>query len=129
MNHYIDKAALVAEIEKLKYSANTEADIASTGECFNEDIANVKYQQCEHILGIIDTLEVKEVGKEKDTKNMIIIERTWREPDPRGGSKLHKEERKCFFGDDKDGIDEFINAKAYVPGYEWTDVEYKYIKV
>ena len=61
MTQYIDKDALVAEIEKLMYGFNLEADIASTGECFNEELADAKYQLCKLILSFIDTLEVKEV--------------------------------------------------------------------
>lgn len=66
MVHLIDKDQIVSEIEKLMYAANTEADIASTGECFNEDIANAKYKLCEHILGVIGTFEVKEVDLKKE---------------------------------------------------------------
>ena len=62
MAHLIDKDALVAKIEKLMYAANLEADIASTGECFNEDIADAKYQLCKYILSFLYTLEVIEIG-------------------------------------------------------------------
>lgn len=60
MAHLIYKDALVAEIEKLMYFANLEADIASTGECFDEKVAEAKYQLCKRIISIINTLEVKE---------------------------------------------------------------------
>jgi len=60
---------------------------------------------------------------------MIIIERTWKEPNPCGGGKLSKVERKVFDNNDKEGINNFINAKSYVDGYEWTNVEYKYTKL
>ena len=60
---------------------------------------------------------------------MIVIERTWREPNPRGGTKLYNVARKCFSDDDIEGVEKFINEKAKVSGYEWTDVEYKYIKL
>ena len=60
---------------------------------------------------------------------MIVIERTWKESNPRGGGKLNKVERKCFDDDDLNGINEFINETSEVSGYEWTDVEYKYIKL
>lgn len=60
---------------------------------------------------------------------MIIIERTWKEPDPRGGGKLNKVSRKCFDDDDLNGINEFINETSEVSGYEWTNVEYKYTKL
>jgi len=66
MAHLIDKDALVAEVERLMYGANLEADIASTGDCFDENIAKAKYQLCKYILGFIDTLEVKEVDLEKE---------------------------------------------------------------
>lgn len=60
---------------------------------------------------------------------MIIIERTWREPNPSGGCLLNKVERKVFDNDDKEGINKFINAKSCVSGYEWSNVEYKYTKL
>lgn len=62
----INKSALVAEIEKFMYEANQEADIASTGECFDEKVADAKYQLCKQIIGSIDSLEVKEVDLEKE---------------------------------------------------------------
>ena len=61
---------------------------------------------------------------------MIVIERTWKEPNPSGGGKLNKVARKCFADDDLDGINQFINETTeVVPGYEWTNVEYKYTKL
>ena len=60
---------------------------------------------------------------------MIIIERRWNEPNPRGGGKLSKVERKCFADDNLDGVNEFINENTKVSGYEWTNIEYKYIKL
>ena len=65
MEQYISKSAILAKIKKLMYDANTQADIASTGEFFNEDIANAKYQLCKYILDFIETLTVKEVDIEK----------------------------------------------------------------
>ena len=49
---------------------------------------------------------------------MIVRERTWKEPNPRGGGKLNKVERKCFDDDDLNGINEFINETSEVSGYE-----------
>lgn len=69
MEQYIPKAALVVEIKKLMYAANIEADIASTGECFNENIANTKYQLCKYFLGVINTLEVKEVDLNEEIES------------------------------------------------------------
>ena len=60
---------------------------------------------------------------------MIVIERTWKEPNPRGGGKLNKVERKCFADNDLDCVNKFINETTMVSGYEWTDVEYKYTKL
>lgn len=62
----IDKDDLIAKIDKFMYGANLEADIASTGECFNEEVANAKYKLCKQIKEEIDTLEVKEVDLEKE---------------------------------------------------------------
>ena len=60
---------------------------------------------------------------------MIVIERMWKEPIPRGGCKINKVARKCFADDDLDGVNKFINETTKVLGYEWTNVEYKYIKL
>ena len=60
---------------------------------------------------------------------MIVIERTWNEPNPAGGGWLNKVARECFADDDLDGINEFINETTKVSGYKWTDVKYKYTKV
>lgn len=61
---------------------------------------------------------------------MIIIERHWDEKKPTGGcGYIHKVKRECFSEDDKVLIDIFINAKSYTPGYDWYNVEYKYIKL
>ena len=72
MKKYIDKSALVAEIEKFMYEANQEADIASTGECFDEKVADAKYQLCKQIRDSIDSLEVKEVDLEKEIKRFTM---------------------------------------------------------
>lgn len=74
MAHLIDKDALVAEIEKLMYFANLEADIASTGECFDEKVADAKYQLCKRIINILNTLEVKEVDLEKEIQAFALLE-------------------------------------------------------
>ena len=60
---------------------------------------------------------------------MIIIERTWKEPDPRGGCVLlNKTERKCFDDNDVNGVEEFINEEHEYED-EWVDVKYKYTKL
>ena len=58
---------------------------------------------------------------------MIVIERKYDEPNPRGGRKLHKISRKCFKDDDIKGVEKFINENSTV--YEWSNVEYRYIKL
>ena len=60
---------------------------------------------------------------------MIVIERTYEEPNPRGGGRLCKTDRKCFTDEDIEGVNEFINKQSPIPGYEWTNVSYKYIKL
>ena len=60
---------------------------------------------------------------------MIVIERKYDEPDPRGGKKIHKVSRKCFSDEDIKGIEKFINESSSLPGYEWSNIEYKYIKL
>jgi hypothetical protein len=62
----IDKDAVLAIIEKFMYGANIEADIASTGVCFDEKVADAKYQLCKCIKDKINTLEMKEVDIEKE---------------------------------------------------------------
>lgn len=59
---------------------------------------------------------------------MIVIERKYDEPNPRGGRKIHKVSRRCFNNDDVEGVEDFINAKSS-SGYEWSNIEYKYIKL
>ncbi|MBP5680880.1 MAG: hypothetical protein J6X31_07510 [Bacteroidales bacterium] len=96
MSEYIDKSALAAEIKKIMYRANLEADIASTGECFDEKVADIKYQLCKLILSFIDTLEVKEVdlynngwidcakqmpSETKQTSDTLQGHREWTESD------------------------------------------------
>lgn len=73
MTQYISKDALVAEIEKILYASNLEADIASTGDCFNEEVAEAKYKLCKYIIDKINTLEVKEVDLEKEIDNQIRL--------------------------------------------------------
>lgn len=63
---YIDKDTIVDEIKKLMYAANLEADIASTGECFDENIADAKYQLYKYILSAINTFKVKDVDLDKE---------------------------------------------------------------
>jgi hypothetical protein len=58
---------------------------------------------------------------------MIVIERKYDEPNPRGRRKLHKISRKCFKDEDIKGIEKFINENSTI--YEWSNVEYKYIKL
>ena len=71
MAQYIEKGAVLAKIDKFMYDANLEADIASTGECFDEKIAEEKYQLCKQIKEKIDTIEVKEVDLEKEYKDFV----------------------------------------------------------
>ena len=73
MKQYIDKAVIKSEIEKFMYEANQEADIASTGECFDEKVANAKYQIYKQIRDSIDSLKVKEV----DLENSMICKVDW----------------------------------------------------
>lgn len=58
---------------------------------------------------------------------MIVIERRYDEPNPRGGRKLHKVSRKCFSDEDREGVEKFINENSTI--YEWSNVEYRYIKL
>lgn len=62
---------------------------------------------------------------------MIIIERYWKKPNPRGGCKLlNKVERKAFDDDDLIGVNKFINnSSEMISGYEWRNIEYKYVKL
>ena len=58
---------------------------------------------------------------------MIVIERRYDEPHPRGGRKLHKVSRKCFSDEDRESVEKFINENSTI--YEWSNVEYRYIKL
>jgi hypothetical protein len=60
---------------------------------------------------------------------IIVIERKYDEPNPRGGRKLHKVSRKCFSDEDREDVEKFINEKSPVSGYEWSNIEYRYIKL
>lgn len=77
MTHLIDKDTVITEIDKFMYGANLEADIASTGECFNEKIAEAKYQLCKQIKDKINSLEIKEVDLEKELENLLEKEKTF----------------------------------------------------
>lgn len=81
-----------------------------------------------YILVWVSDYEFKKNNKRR--KIMIIIERHWDEKKPTGGcGYIHKVKRECFSEDDKVLIDAFINAKPDIPGYDWYNVEYKYIKL
>lgn len=62
--------AVLSIIDKFMYDANLEADIASTGECFDEKVADAEYQLCKCIKERINTLEIKGV----DIENVSITE-------------------------------------------------------
>lgn len=59
---------------------------------------------------------------------MIVIERYWQESNHLGGN-INKAERKCFNDNDIEGVEKFINEKSPIPGHEWTNVKYNYIKL
>lgn len=58
MTKYIDKATVVAEIEKRKQEWKYGSSIE----------AKYKHEECDDILSSINTIEVKEVDLEKETK-------------------------------------------------------------
>ena len=57
MTQYIDKAAVVAEIERIEHETNYEP--------FTDEVLG-KRCTCRSLLSFIDTLEVKEVDLEKE---------------------------------------------------------------
>ena len=57
MVHYIDKDALVVEIERIEYETNYEP--------FTDEVLG-KRCVCKNLLSFINTLEVKEVDLEKE---------------------------------------------------------------
>ena len=65
MTHYIDKDALVAEIEKNKNEMEPERD------WHFDEYTNGYLDALKEVLSIINTLEVKEVDLEKDIKDYI----------------------------------------------------------
>lgn len=81
MKHYIDKSALVAEIEKRKERCDTFYDIALSN---NAEFAKVAIEeqkrQYNSLLSFLNILEVKGVDLEKEIKdyfkNQLIIARS-----------------------------------------------------
>ena len=67
MTHLIDKAALVAELERIEHETNYEP---FTGEVLGKRCA------CKSLLSFLDTHEVKEVDLEKEIDKEI--ETRWR---------------------------------------------------
>ena len=57
MTQYIDKAAVVAEIERRR-------SIAAGWETYSTGINDTEFELCNDLLSFIDTLEVKEVKNE-----------------------------------------------------------------
>ena len=66
MAHYIDKAALVAEIEKKIKQYEDAFNNPSFASCEASLIAKGKYRKLLDILQFINTLEVKEVDLDKE---------------------------------------------------------------
>lgn len=72
MKHYIDKDALVAEIERLVSNGKVKCQQTQKN---NDQLSYIAWSEhiatCGKILSIIDTLEVKEVDLEKEFYNYI----------------------------------------------------------
>ena len=62
----IDKAALVAEIERRIKEYNTPVDRLGSN--------NIRLHECKDILSFINTLEVKEVDLDKEARHYLLYE-------------------------------------------------------
>ena len=72
MAQYIDKAAVVTEIERYKHKADERLKIK--GRTLAEDCKDSALQNlCGNLLHFIDTLEVKEVDLEYNGKAMLHV--------------------------------------------------------
>jgi hypothetical protein len=63
MAQYIDKSAVVAEIEKIEYETNYEP--------FTDEVLG-KRMVCKDIKSFLDTLEVKKVDLEKEYEEFVV---------------------------------------------------------
>ena len=68
MTQYIDKAALVAEIERIEYETNYEP--------FTDKVLG-KRRVCRGIKSFLDTLEVKKLDLEKELETLIEKEKAF----------------------------------------------------
>lgn len=59
-----DKEKIRAEIERLMYAYNQEADIASAEDSIGEKVAAGKYDVCKHLLSLIDSMQEEPVSEE-----------------------------------------------------------------
>ena len=59
---------------------------------------------------------------------MIIIERHYNIDNPNGEGRMHCVNRKAFLDDDVEGVQKFLDMRSPVPGYEWYDIRFEYIK-
>ena len=69
MTQYIDKSALVAEIKKRGYYAQTMSDNAINGSM--RQFYDGMKQDCVDLLSFLNTIEVKEVDLEKEYKDFV----------------------------------------------------------
>lgn len=60
---------------------------------------------------------------------MIIVERHYDTKNPSGGRMVHNICRKVFGDNDVEGIQKFLDEKHIVSGYEWYNLDFKYIKI
>ena len=65
MKQYIDKSALVAEIERIKHETNYEP--------FTDEVFGKRYV-CGSLLSFLDTLEVKEVDLDSEVTHYLLYE-------------------------------------------------------
>ena len=60
---------------------------------------------------------------------MIIVERTYDFNNPAGGPRLTDVTRKVFSDDDIIGIQDFLNERSKISGYEWYNLDFKFTKI
>lgn len=103
MAKYIDKDAIVTEIERYKHKADERLKIKNRA--LLEDMKDLALQNlCGNLLNFINTLEVKEIYEHNDSDLDSILEEIGLEHD----SKLAKMFKTAFYK----SIDDYLEKKG-----------------
>lgn len=60
---------------------------------------------------------------------MIIIRREYEVDNPSGGRGITKVTRKVFADDDIVGVQQFLDERSTISGYEWYNLNFEYTKL